>query len=162
VTEKEKLRLRFKELAKEFFAAHDAVQLAGIHFSLAEKLGDYLRLTGKLFERVAIYEPMRYELPVGEIMAQVEELNDAELLIPQWNAEKMWFDKTPDLVITPGLFVDKAGSRLGRGKGYYDRYFAENPIPVAHRIFLGYDFQFLDQLPSDDKDQPVTGISPEP
>lgn len=42
-------------------------------------------------------------------------------------------DKTPcplkksDIVIVPGLAYNKKGFRVGYGKGYYDRFFAQNP-----------------------------------
>jgi 5-formyltetrahydrofolate cyclo-ligase len=31
----------------------------------------------------------------------------------------------PALIFTPGLAFDKKGNRLGRGKGFYDEFFAE-------------------------------------
>lgn len=155
MTEKERLRLRFRELAKEFFLNHDASQLIAIHRSIAQKLNDHVHASGKRLGHVAIYEPMRYELPVRDIVAQVAELKGAELLIPRWNEEKMWFDKTPDLIIVPGLFADKAGNRLGRGKGYYDRYLATSG---AHTIFLGYSFQVIDVLPVETHDRRMDAV----
>lgn len=64
-----------------------------------------------------------------------------------------------DAVLAPGLAVDRRGTRLGRGAGYYDRALeqisprgAVTP-PVA--VVL-YDGEFLDdELPVEPHDQPV-------
>ncbi len=56
-----------------------------------------------------------------------------------------------DFIITPLLAADERGNRLGYGKGYYDRYFAEHPKGV--RIGYGYDFQILREVPCEDADE---------
>lgn len=50
-----------------------------------------------------------------------------------------------DLVIVPGVAFDRYKSRLGRGKGYYDKYFVMNKIK---KIGIGYDFQLVDNVPT--------------
>lgn len=65
-----------------------------------------------------------------------------------------------DLVVVPGMAFDKAGHRIGRGKGYYDRLFArmsEGNESRAHyyKIGVGFDFQCLDEVPHEAHDTPV-------
>jgi len=59
--------------------------------------------------------------------------------------------KSLDLVIVPGLAFDKQGRRLGRGKGYYDRFLSRIS---QHSISIGlaYDFQILPSIPTTEYD----------
>ena len=60
-----------------------------------------------------------------------------------------------DVVLVPALAVDHAGTRLGRGGGYYDRALARVPagVPV---VALLHDGELVDALPADPWDRPVT------
>ncbi|MBP9732749.1 MAG: 5-formyltetrahydrofolate cyclo-ligase [Candidatus Omnitrophica bacterium] len=62
-----------------------------------------------------------------------------------------------DCVIVPGLAFDHEGFRLGRGKGYYDRFIAALN-PRASRIALAFAFQCVDRVPREAHDQKVTRV----
>ena len=51
-----------------------------------------------------------------------------------------------DLVLAPGVAFALDGSRLGRGKGYYDRLLAEVNAP---KIGVCFDWQVLPDIPRD-------------
>ena len=59
-----------------------------------------------------------------------------------------------DLAVIPGVAFDPNGNRLGRGKGYFDRFLHGLP-PNIPRVGLAYDFQIVRKLPREDHDQPV-------
>ncbi len=63
-----------------------------------------------------------------------------------------------DVVITPGLAVDRTGLRLGRGGGSYDRALARVPVgtPV---ITLLYDEELLDEVPAGEHDRRVSAVA---
>ena len=56
-----------------------------------------------------------------------------------------------DLVIVPGTAFTAAGARMGRGRGYYDKYFAQ---PEVHAVKIGvcYAHQLVGELPSEPHD----------
>jgi 5-formyltetrahydrofolate cyclo-ligase len=59
-----------------------------------------------------------------------------------------------DMIIVPGTAFTKAGARLGRGKGFYDRYLKDMPEGVT-KVALAYDIQILEDLPVTPNDIPV-------
>ena len=55
-----------------------------------------------------------------------------------------------DLIIVPGIAFDKKKNRLGRGKGYYDRFLSAVPASIP-AFGLAFDFQIVDCLPRPEK-----------
>jgi len=64
------------------------------------------------------------------------------------------------LIVLPALAVDRAGNRLGRGAGYYDRALGE--ATTAVRVAVVFDSEILPELPAEPHDVPVDlAVSPE-
>lgn len=51
-----------------------------------------------------------------------------------------------DLIIVPGVAFDRKMSRMGRGKGFYDRFL---PKISAPKMGICFDFQLFDTIPTD-------------
>jgi 5-formyltetrahydrofolate cyclo-ligase len=62
-----------------------------------------------------------------------------------------------EAVLCPALAVDRAGARLGRGGGSYDRALAR-VAPGVPLIAVVYDAELVDELPADPHDRPVTHV----
>jgi len=62
-----------------------------------------------------------------------------------------------DLVVVPGVAYDRENNRIGRGKGFYDR-FLKTLAPRTATIGLAFDFQILQKLPQDSHDIPVSKV----
>ena len=58
--------------------------------------------------------------------------------------------ETVDVAVVPGMAFDQEGHRLGRGKGYYDRFLPK--IPQAYKIGICYPTHLLDLVPTDEHD----------
>jgi 5-formyltetrahydrofolate cyclo-ligase len=54
-----------------------------------------------------------------------------------------------DTIIVPGIAFDKFGSRIGFGKGCYDRFLRDLP---AVKVGFCYEFQLCDKIDADDFD----------
>ena len=55
-----------------------------------------------------------------------------------------------DVAVVPGMAFDKRGNRLGRGKGYYDRFLSQ--LTRIYKIGICFDFQKLPGIPADEHD----------
>ncbi len=56
-----------------------------------------------------------------------------------------------DLIVVPGVAFTADGKRLGRGRGYYDKYLSQ-PDFHASRIGVCYHHQLIDDLPTEPHD----------
>lgn len=55
-----------------------------------------------------------------------------------------------DVAVVPGMAFDQYGHRLGRGKGYYDRFLPK--ASHAYKIGVCFDFQKQETIPTDAND----------
>ncbi|MGC8560925.1 MAG: 5-formyltetrahydrofolate cyclo-ligase [Phycisphaerae bacterium] len=128
---------------------------------------------------VMLYLPMPGELDVGPLTQAVLQ-SAKQLLLPMvdWNRRQMtpmavnsfesygdpqWagmrqplggepFDiRQIDLVVTPGLAFGFAGERLGRGKGFYDRFLSQRDLS-ALRTAVAFHEQCTAEIPTEPHD----------
>ena len=96
----------------------------------------------------------RVFLPVvrGEAMFMAEFLPDEPACRGRFGIEE---PQTPlyhgaiDVAVVPGMAFSAAGHRLGRGRGYYDRFLAQC---ACYKIGLCFSFQCLDAIPAEPHD----------
>ena len=58
--------------------------------------------------------------------------------------------ETIDVAVVPGMAFDSRCNRLGRGKGYYDRFLSL--VPHIYKIGVCFDFQKLPGIPTEVND----------
>lgn len=56
---------------------------------------------------------------------------------------------SPKIIIVPGLGFTSDGKRLGRGKGFYDRYLQDSTVV---KIGIGFEMQIEQDIPTDPHD----------
>jgi 5-formyltetrahydrofolate cyclo-ligase len=60
-----------------------------------------------------------------------------------------------DLILVPGIAFDKNNNRLGRGKGYYDRFLKKTS---AFKVGVCFKFQYLHYIPVNEYDMKVNDV----
>lgn len=149
-------RLKFKMTLDEKIAQADAV------FRKIESMPEFKRA-----ETVLMYWSMPDELPTHEFIKKWS--GSKIILLPVVKGDRMtvrkftseedlksgqWKTMEPslphrssiaDLVIVPGIAFDSKKQRLGRGGGYYDRYFKHKNV---HKWGIGFNFQLFETIPS--------------
>ena len=87
---------------------------------------------------------------VGDDIIPVEYGQDTTFAVGDFNILEPQNDPYTggfDLIVVPGVAFDRQGNRLGRGKGYYDRFLSQH-LDVR-RIGICFDFQLVDEVPAE-------------
>lgn len=106
-----------------------------------------------------------YYINSDEDFSEQTEIGEYGITVPKSNQDKLDLNSIPDktLIIIPGLAFDERGNRLGKGKGYYDKFLAELLSTSEKGKILGivgycYDFQIIDKVITEPNDIPVDYI----
>ncbi|HET7732756.1 MAG TPA: 5-formyltetrahydrofolate cyclo-ligase [Paludibacter sp.] len=161
IAEKKQIRQEIRSLKKLLTDEQKQAEAKAV-FEKIEMLPEF-----KIAETILMYWSTTDELPTQAAISNW--CTEKQLFLPSINGEKMvlkhyspngklvqkslgiWepdlaerYDGKIDLVIVPGIAFDRKKNRLGRGKGYYDRFFKKfKPVKIG----VGFDFQLMHSIP---------------
>ena len=90
---------------------------------------------------------------VGDDIIPVEYAQDTGFAVGDFNIlepQNEPYHGDFDLIVVPGVAFDRKGNRIGRGRGYYDRFLCQH-LEVK-RIGICFDFQLVDEVPTEPLD----------
>lgn len=90
---------------------------------------------------------------VGDDIIPVELAEDTGFAVGDFNIlepQNEPYSGGYDLIVVPGVAFDRNGNRIGRGRGYYDRFLCKH-LNVK-RIGICFDFQLVDEVPTEPND----------
>ena len=164
--EKNYIRRKIKDL-KLVLSEADKINAAEQVFSRLEKTAAFL-----MAERIMMYHSLPDELSTHAFLSKWDKLkkfylprvNGTELEVLPYEESRLelgsFHIEEPtgnnvidpseiELVVIPAVAFDRKGKRLGRGKGFYDRFLKNTK---ATKIGVGYEFQLVDDLPAEPHD----------
>lgn len=141
-------------------------EIQSLSFALTNQVIKLLKMNPELTSKVGgAYLPLKAEIaPVYQVLLRavpvalsypIQKEEGMGFAIPDgmprggiW-LEKPFHEVEPDWLLIPGLGFSFDGGRLGRGKGYYDRYLENSK---ALRIGLAWSEQIIEKLPVESHD----------
>lgn len=179
MTDKKKLRLHLKEQRR-------LLQTPELSIVWSRQICTYLLSLPlvQTAQHIALFSALPDEPDLSELLDQltasqktcylprIEGANDMDFFPAQsrliqeqhygiWEPEKT-SDTLPvapsslDLILVPGQGFDAKGNRLGRGKGYYDKYLSR--CPHVSTVGVCFGFRLVEQVPCQAWDLPVQGV----
>lgn len=98
----------------------------------------------------------RVVLPVvdGDVMCfrevvDCDDLSCGAFGISEPRTGSLCLPDTIDFMLVPGVAFDASGHRLGRGRGYYDRYLKDTDF---FKVGVCFDYQLVDHVPCEPHD----------
>jgi len=126
-------------------------------FRTARAVGAYMPLPDEvditpLFQSLdkTFFIPAFDEVSGSYRMARLTtELKKGHFGIPEPAVPAFAAEDALDIIIVPGVAFDRAGRRIGRGSGFYDRLL---PQYSAVRTGVCFGFQYLESIPAEEHD----------
>lgn len=166
LSEKNELRFKMKNL-RVVLSEMDRKSAAEEVFERLEKTAAFL-----LADRIMMYHSLpdelythdflkkwagkkRFYLPrVNGVNLEVLPYEESRLELGSFHIEEPTGNNVTDpseieLVVVPAVAYDRKGKRLGRGKGFYDRFLKDTH---ATKVGVGYEFQLLEEIPAEPHD----------
>lgn len=127
------------------------------YYSLADEVDTHCLIDELIAEGKTVYLPrvVDQENMVLFRYTGAESLHKGAFGIMEPVDDSMPDDEIVDAVLVPGMAFDGNGNRLGRGKGYYDRFLSSLSIPHPKLVGVCFDFQKVDVVPTEPCDIPV-------
>lgn len=170
--EKREIRRKIKNLRTmltdaERLSAADAV-FSQLEQTAAFMLADRILMYHSLPDEVSTHaflrkwgKHKRFFLPrVNGVNLEILPYDEQRLELGSFHIEEPTGENTVDpseieLIVVPAVAFDRRGTRLGRGKGFYDRLLSGTR---ATTIGVGYDFQLIDEVPAEEHDVPMNMV----
>lgn len=172
--EKKTLRKRVKSAVSALPTAEAARQSAIVREQLLRLIEQ--RQAGV----VALFSPLADEVQIGSLAAELscrvvmprvsddlvnmeffdfspEQMSEGAFGISEPQSEDCCSPEEIDLMVVPALAYTRDGVRLGRGRGFYDRYLAREGFR-AYTVGVCYSCQIFDSLPSQMHDKRVNEV----
>lgn len=130
-------------------------------FLMADRILMYHSLPDELPTRRFLdkwHDRKHFYLPrVNGVNLDILPYEQSRLELGAFHIEEPTGDDTVDpaeieLIVVPAVAYDRKGNRLGRGKGFYDRLLSST---AATKVGIGYEFQIVDELPTEEHDVPM-------
>jgi 5-formyltetrahydrofolate cyclo-ligase len=170
IKRKNKIRQEIR-LLNEKYKVEEKEREAGIVFEKIESLEQF-----KMASTILLYWSTKNEMPThqfiekwgGEKNILLPSVVGSEMVLKQYTKRMVqgllgiWEPETEvqyigeiELAIIPGVAFDRRKNRLGRGKGYYDRFLANKKCT---KIGICFDYQLLASLPTNFADKKMDFI----
>lgn len=127
-------------------------------FLLADRIMMYHSLPDELYTHAFLKKwagKKRFYLPrVNGVNLEVLPYEESRLELGSFHIEEPKGNELTDpaeieMVVVPAVAYDRKGKRLGRGKGFYDRFLQNTK---ATKVGVGYEFQLVEELPVEPHD----------